>query len=179
MCDLLLIVHSALTASGHTSASETSSRTSAAEPWLQRWAAAVASRSSTVASSPAAASKSFNAAIAALTAASAVPSAMSLLQPRRPRFRATLYSLKRCLMLQSSVRQLHAVQSHSQHLWMRTVHQHWQHVAHLRCRVVRMAGGRAVDGAAAALRAAPSARSRSGMPRSAARSWATCEQSMN
>jgi hypothetical protein len=64
---------------------------------------------------------------------------------------------------------------------MRTWHQHQQHKpkSHFRCRVVRMAGGRAVGGAAAALRAAPSARSRSGMPRSAARSCATCAQSMN
>ena len=86
-CALLKIVHSPLTASGHTSASETSSRTSAAAPWLQRWAAAVASRSNSVASSPAAASKSFSAAIAALTAATAVPSAKSRLPPRQPQSR--------------------------------------------------------------------------------------------
>jgi hypothetical protein len=85
-CALPLVVRNPLTASGHTSASETSSSTSAAEPWLQRWAAAVASRSSTVASSPAAASKSFNAAIAALTATTAVPSAVSRLQPWQPWF---------------------------------------------------------------------------------------------
>jgi hypothetical protein len=37
-----------------------------------------------------------------------------------------------------------------------------------------MLGGKAVGGAAAELRAAPRARSRSSMPRTAARNWATC-----